>query len=99
MKDTNWRILIDYKVADYPNFEPDEELNEILKGSDGGSGTGFGYRDIDATFDTEEQATKVFEKLLDLQNLRYEHIEIRWFEAFACCHNPTDHYCICSEIY
>ena len=96
MTDTIWRIMIDYKLADYPNCEPDDELDEIISNTYGGSRTGFGHRDMDASFDTEEEAMEAYRKLENLVDSKYEHIEYHWLEVFACCHNPADDDCICA---
>ena len=101
--ETNWRLMVSYKVSDYPNFELDEGINEILDKNaiDGGSGCGFGYRDHDATYETKEQVMEAWHRIITefASHNRVvdgrSTIDLNFFEAFACCGNPADDDCIC----
>ena len=70
-----WRLLVSYNVRDYPDFRPDEIINEALNEGaiDGGSGMGFGFRDHDATFETKEE---VIDTIYDLKEAKVDVVTI-----------------------
>jgi hypothetical protein len=93
-----WRLLVSYNVRDYPDFRPDEIINEALNEGaiDGGSGMGFGFRDHDATFETKEEVMTAWQKIIE-EGMNTKHLDIHFFAAYRCCGNPIDDDCICDD--
>lgn len=93
-----WKVVVAYYLSDFEGFDLkklDDQIYDALnhRSVDGGQGSGFGSRDLDAFFDVKrfaEEAVKEVAKIEGAENLSCYMIEVN-----PCCGVADE--CICDD--
>lgn len=93
-----WKVVVAYYMSDFEGFDLeklDEQIYDALshRSVDGGQGSGFGSRDLDAFFDVKRFAEQAVEEVGKIEGS--ENLTVYMIQVNPCCGVADE--CICDD--